>query len=362
MRFHAKINFTTFKLVRRYVSILTLLFLSSSVSSQVRYLIEGNIKGVPAPIIYLTYYTDENNFQKDTSQIVNGKFKFKGSVIRPVLASLSLDGNSNAEWFYIDSGVISIEIKVDTFHYIRDVVQNVSIESISGSQSEDAKRKMIVFYNQLKDKLLSQEQKSRILFNSQVAFVKKNPDHNLSSELLSQNDILSYRDARKIFQQLSVRQKQNAHQNGLLKSLQRLKVTDPGKYFYYGKQYDTANLPLNISKSNHRIMLVAFWASNCLPCREMHKKFHFLYSEYQSKGLEIVGISLDENRNNWIRATEVDKINWKNVSQTNGFMNSLVSYYSLEFIPFYLLLDKDNKILVRNPSYSFVESFLKKNL
>jgi thiol-disulfide isomerase/thioredoxin len=50
-----------------------------------------------------------------------------------------------------------------------------------------------------------------------------------------------------------------------------------------------------LSKLKGKVVLVNFWATWCGPCREEIPGFLELYSKYKSQGLEIVGISLDEN-------------------------------------------------------------------
>lgn len=52
---------------------------------------------------------------------------------------------------------------------------------------------------------------------------------------------------------------------------------------------------LQLSKLKGKVVLVNFWATWCGPCREEIPGFLELYAKYKPQGLEIVGISMDEN-------------------------------------------------------------------
>jgi thiol-disulfide isomerase/thioredoxin len=94
-----------------------------------------------------------------------------------------------------------------------------------------------------------------------------------------------------------------------------------------------------------------FWARDCAPCRAAHPGLIELYKKYKSRGLEIVSISLDSERDAWLDAIAKDRIDsWINVSELKGFETSLVKDYSLSYIPFHFLLDGDRKIVKIYPS------------
>ena len=52
----------------------------------------------------------------------------------------------------------------------------------------------------------------------------------------------------------------------------------------------------------NKVTMIDFWASWCKPCRQEMPNFIKVYNEYKSKGFEVVGVSLDENKEAWVSA------------------------------------------------------------
>lgn len=58
---------------------------------------------------------------------------------------------------------------------------------------------------------------------------------------------------------------------------------------------DLAGKSVSLSSFKGRVVLVDFWATWCPPCRESIPAIKKLHTEYAPKGLEVLGISVDEN-------------------------------------------------------------------
>ena len=103
-----------------------------------------------------------------------------------------------------------------------------------------------------------------------------------------------------------------------------------------------------ISSFRGKYVLLDFWASWCGPCRGENPHVVEIYKEYHPKGLEIFGVSLDNNKEAWVKAIADDGLVWKHGSDLKGWQSAPAQLYSVSGIPHTVLLDENNKIIAKN--------------
>lgn len=95
----------------------------------------------------------------------------------------------------------------------------------------------------------------------------------------------------------------------------------------------------------NKYTLVDFWASWCMPCREENPFVKMAYQKFHSKGLAIIGVSVDRNEASWLQAVKDDDLPWTHVRDING---SAANEYLVKYIPSNFLFNQDGVIVATN--------------
>ncbi len=104
----------------------------------------------------------------------------------------------------------------------------------------------------------------------------------------------------------------------------------------------------SLSDFKGKVVLLDFWASWCGPCRRENPKVVALYNKYKSQGFEVFGVSLDGNKDRWLKAIDKDKLTWQHVSDLQKWQSGPARLYGVKSIPQTFLIDKEGKILAKN--------------
>lgn len=106
--------------------------------------------------------------------------------------------------------------------------------------------------------------------------------------------------------------------------------------------------PLALSSLRGKLVLIDFWASWCGPCRAENPNVVKLYDRFKDSGFEILGVSLDDNRDKWLEAIANDGLAWRHVSDLGGWANAVAKQYAVRSIPHTVLVGPDGVIIAKN--------------
>ncbi|HOK39248.1 MAG: TlpA disulfide reductase family protein [Bacteroidales bacterium] len=109
-----------------------------------------------------------------------------------------------------------------------------------------------------------------------------------------------------------------------------------------------------LSSLRGKVVLIDFWASWCGPCRKENPFVVSAYQKYKDKrfsvgnGFTVFGVSLDKNKESWIKGIEDDKLTWYHVSDLKQWDCDIAKVYGVRGIPSNFLIDKNGVIIAKN--------------
>jgi peroxiredoxin len=121
-----------------------------------------------------------------------------------------------------------------------------------------------------------------------------------------------------------------------------------------GKEAPEINLPdingklFSLKSLRGKYVLIDFWASWCRPCRLENPNVVKAFNKFSSKNFTILGVSLDREKADWIKAINDDGLYWHQVSDLKFWDAEVVSTYKFEGIPFNVLVDPQGVIVAKD--------------
>jgi thiol-disulfide isomerase/thioredoxin len=116
---------------------------------------------------------------------------------------------------------------------------------------------------------------------------------------------------------------------------------------------------MSLTDLRGKYVLIDFWASWCGPCRRENPNVVRLYEKYKDKGFDILGVSLDTNKEKWVAAIKKDQLDWHHISDLKGWSSELSKPYGVRGIPYTVLIDKEGNIIGKRLRGASLEAKLK---
>jgi peroxiredoxin len=284
----------------------------------------GTVTDTVVPYIYLQKFHNKMFTTIDSAQVKEGNFSFKTKVKIPELYGLSVNTANSPLYIFLEK--IPITVKISPVKYY-------STSVVQGSASQD----LFDRYKKARDPEIS-------------TFIKENPSSIVSAYVLYRN--WSYRlTPEQITQNIGLLDKslQNStyvkELQELVKVLSGLAVGKKAPDFTAENQEGKT---IRLSENLKGYTLIDFWASWCGPCRKENPNIVAAYKEFHDKGFNIVGVSLDKKKENWIKGINDDNLNWLHVSDLLFWNSAVAKLYGVRAIPANYLVDSKGIIVARN--------------
>lgn len=308
----------------------------------------------------------EIGMKMDSALIKNGECVFSASLYEPQLCGITPSKNpSDGVFFILDYGKTNItgDIKNfsrskisfensknnDLFDHFNKKNQIVSNQQYSYYQKKIEAEKIndTLIINRIQDSISVLSKHFRDFI---IDFANTNKNHEGLAIAISENLIASKYDTKVLFDIYNSypdKLKSSFYGTKLLNHLneQNSPVLQVGDQILDFTLNDINGKSVSILDYRNKFVLIDFWASWCGPCRAENPNLLKVYEKYKSKGFEIIGISLDTDKDNWLKAIEKDNLSWVNLSDFKGWDNELVQHYKIRGIPRNMLIDKMGKII-----------------
>ena len=353
--------------MRRIFTILLALIIISCGSDSNNYTLSGKALGFIDGTQILVNQIQDNNQPKviDTLIITNGSFS--GSYAKSEDLSIHFlkvgSINNNILFFPENQNLNAVIYKdsIDASHVLGSPQNdsydnfNKTIRHINNRKKNNIERNRKARQEQDGQLVSNIRQENSALLNEEKmfknAFVHENPNSlftvMLLSEMLNRKEVSSAQVSA-ILKTLSPKVASSSSVQTLSNALESLKKADVGALAPKFTAPTPDGTMLSLDDALGEYTIIDFWASWCKPCRRENPNLVNLYEKYHEKGLNIIGVSLDKTSARWLKAIEMDNLQWQQVSNLKSWKEPVALDYNVRSIPAAFLLDKDGKIIAKN--------------
>lgn len=323
------------------------------------YKISGSVTGLREGT-WLYLRTAKPDKDIDSCRVMNGKFNMSGRIAeKATQVYLHTSKYTNYVSFWLENAAIKINVKAGEFNKgtitgsateeeskrldaLRKPVDN-SLDSLSkvlkNTKDNDTKKGLLTQIDVLQKKGKQIEKD----------YVKDNPGSLISVNMLNvYATTWGKQTTQSLYEKLSPQMKATSYGREISDYIALNKNLKVGDHYADFEQANTAGKAVKLSQVKGKYILLDFWASWCGPCREENPNLVKTYAQYKDKGFAVLGVSLDDNKNYWLKAVTDDKLTWENVADLHGDKNKVALMYGINAIPNNFLIDEHGVIIAKN--------------
>ena len=326
-------------------------------NAQSGYKVTGTVEGMPDGKAIIATVNGSSLDTLAKADVKNGSFEFTGNVSEPTGAYIMVIGQRGAIPFMLENANITVNAgqagltvtgsegqKIyDQFMAINASAQQEAMKLQQEYQAANGDQAKIQAVQEAYAKLMTDAQAK------ETELIKANPDSYVSTfVIVSSMGQMEYEQLKERYSLLGEKAKASAQGKAIAAQIAKLESTAIGQIAPNFTITTPEGESISLYDIKGKVKLIDFWASWCGPCRGENPHVVEIYKEYHPKGLEIFGVSLDNNKEAWVKAIADDGLVWKHGSDLKGWQSAPAQLYSVTGIPHTVLLDENNKIIAKN--------------
>ncbi|MGM9583105.1 MAG: DUF4369 domain-containing protein, partial [Phascolarctobacterium sp.] len=311
-------------------------------NAQSGYKVTGTVEGMPDGKAIIATVNGSSLDTLAKADVKNGSFEFTGNVSEPTGAYIMVIGQRGAIPFMLENANITVNAgqagltvtgsegqKIyDQFMAINATAQQEAMKLQQEYQAANGDQAKMQAVQEAYAKLMTDAQAK------ETELIKANPDSYVSTfVIVSGMGQMEYEQLKERYNLLGEKAKASAQGKAIAAQIAKLESTAIGQIAPNFTITTPEGESISLYDIKGKVKLIDFWASWCGPCRGENPHVVEIYKEYHPKGLEIFGVSLDNNKEAWVKAIADDGLVWKHGSDLKGWQSAPAQLYSVSGIP-----------------------------
>lgn len=323
-------------------------------NAQESYKMTGSVENVPTGMIYIVKPKGQGIDTLIRTNIKNGRFELQGKVESPTIAAVCVEGQRGLVLFFLENANYTANIDL-TKKYASKIeggseqavynqyaeIQRRAADRIEKIQQEMSQATTLAERDSIRKSFTKLNLKQQA---EETQLIRENPDACVYGLIIAETMQIFFLDlVKERYELLSEKGKATEWGKRVGECVGLRERTDIGRTAPDFPLLDVGGKKFNMSEVKGKVKVLVFGSVSEGTSRQANTSIEKLYKEFHDKGLEVICVSLDEDKENGLKVIEEETLTCKlGMAEQPAVVKYL---YGIKRIPSTYVLDKNNRIL-----------------